>query len=167
MLLFHPSLKRKLTWRWRKVRNPVLAFNFCGMPGPRHQPRVEIPASMMNEAQARNLGTHGLWCQERQITLLSSGVLGKPLVPLGDRYLMPSDWTFSAESGVTRVDQVDWIAGTFSIIMLAGNNYYLLNEPVKGGQRLEREMKNTVVQLVFSTLSSCVVKLAGIATDYF
>lgn len=61
------------------------------MPGPRHQPRVEIPASMMNEAQARNLGTHGLWCQERQITLLSSGVLGKPLVPLGDRYLMPSD----------------------------------------------------------------------------
>lgn len=85
----------------------------------------------MYEAGLLNLGTHGIWCRERQITSFTYIAVGKLCIPLRGRYLMPSNWAFNAKNGVVQSDQVDCIAGQYLFYYyVTGDNYYLLPEPV-------------------------------------
>lgn len=97
---------------------------------------------MMYEAGLPNLGTHGIWCQARQITSFSWCAVGKPFIPLRDRYLMPSNWAFSTKNGVMQGDQVDCIAGQYLFYYYVTGKYLLSSARACVRLRKIRERKN-------------------------
>jgi hypothetical protein len=69
-----------------------------------------------------------------------------------------------------KADQVDCMAGQylFYIIMLLGNNYYLLWVPLQGRERLERgERKSSVLFNLCSQHCCHMLKAAVQTTGYF
>lgn len=111
----------------------------------------------MYEAELLNLGTRGIRCQERQITSFTYIAVGKHCIPLRGRYLIPSNWAFSAKNGVVWSDQVDCIAGQYLFYYyVTGDNYYLLLEPVWDWGRSGRGKILHCSTWIFVPAPSCV-----------